>query len=243
MRPTPSACRKPARIRAATSQLLAAVLLVAIACGGTARAQSDAIYRVTYCEVAPGEHASATALLAATREAGQRAAGNLRFDLLRESGRPNRFVLVEAWQDQAALDGNDKAPGTTELRGKLEAIQAAPCDPRLLGAMRAWDAKSKSPLGTVYVVTHVDVTPPFADEAASLLGAMFDSTTKESGNLGYDVLRQANRKNHFTVIETWADMNAFDAHVMAAHTRDFRAKLSPMIGALYDERIYAMSAA
>jgi quinol monooxygenase YgiN len=218
------------------------VIMLSLAACGAARAQGDAVYRVTYCETALSEQASGARLLAAARDAGRHAAGNLRFDLLREAARPNRFVLVEVWQDQAALDGNDGTPSTTEFREKLKAVQAAPCDPRLLGALRAWDAKREDQPGTVHVVTHVDVTPQFADDAASLLDAMFDSTTKEDGNLGYDVLRQTNRKNHFTVVETWAGMKAFEAHVMGAHTREFRTKLSPMIGALYDERIYAMSA-
>ena len=35
-----------------------------------------------------------------------------------------------------------------------------------------------------------------------------------------------------------ADRKALNAHAMAAHTRAFREKLSPMAGALYDERFY-----
>ena len=47
-----------------------------------------------------------------------------------------------------------------------------------------------------------------------------------------------NRPNHFTVAEIWADQKTYDAHVMAGHTRQFRDKLGPMTGSLYDERIY-----
>jgi quinol monooxygenase YgiN len=52
------------------------------------------------------------------------------------------------------------------------------------------------------------------------------------------VQQQGNRPNHFTVVEIWADQKAYDAHVMAGHTRQFRDKLGPMSGALYDERLY-----
>src|SRR2546423_586136 len=44
--------------------------------------------------------------------------------------------------------------------------------------------------------------------------------------------------NHFTVIEIWASREAFDAHGMAPHVREFRDRLAPMSGALYDERLY-----
>lgn len=47
-----------------------------------------------------------------------------------------------------------------------------------------------------------------------------------------------NRANYFTVAEEWASKKALDAHSVAAHTRAFRERLSPMVGALYDERIY-----
>ena len=54
----------------------------------------------------------------------------------------------------------------------------------------------------------------------------------------YEITQQANRANHFTVIEMWADPKAYEAHVLASHTRQFRDKLGPMLGALYDERLY-----
>jgi quinol monooxygenase YgiN len=46
----------------------------------------------------------------------------------------------------------------------------------------------------------------------------------DSGNISYDAFEQANWRNHFTVIEAWANKSAFDAHAAAAHTRAFRKK-------------------
>lgn len=63
-------------------------------------------------------------------------------------------------------------------------------------------------------------------------------TSKDDGNIRYEVLQQANRVNHFTVVEEWTSRKMFDAHVIAAHTRAFRKQLLPMEGALYDERLY-----
>ena len=36
----------------------------------------------------------------------------------------------------------------------------------------------------------------------------------------------------------WRNRAAYNAHIAAASTRDFREKLGPMSGALYDERLY-----
>jgi quinol monooxygenase YgiN len=58
------------------------------------------------------------------------------------------------------------------------------------------------------------------------------------GNISYDAFEQANRGNHFTIIEVWANKVAFDAHAAAAGTRAFREKIAPLIGAPYDDRLY-----
>lgn len=90
----------------------------------------------------------------------------------------------------------------------------------------------------IYVLTHVDVVPASKDGCMAELKAMSVDTPKDAGNLRYTVLQQANRANHFAVFEVWANRNALDGHAEAAHTRAFREKLSPMAGALYDERFY-----
>ena len=41
-----------------------------------------------------------------------------------------------------------------------------------------------------------------------------------------------------TVVETWKDQKALDAHGVAARTKLFREKLTPLSGSLYDERLY-----
>jgi quinol monooxygenase YgiN len=220
------------------AKLVAALTLFAATSHGPARAQTGTIYLVSYFEIAPTEGATAASVLETYRDSGRKTTGNLRFDVLHEMGRPDRFAIIEAWQDRAALDDRKASPGTAEFRDTFKKIQVAPPDERLLGGLRVSPTKSEHRPGMIYVLTHVDVAPPFADNAATLLSAMFDDTIKENGNLGYEVLRQANRMNHFTVVEEWASMSALGDHVMAAHTREFREKLSPMIGALYDERLY-----
>ena len=44
--------------------------------------------------------------------------------------------------------------------------------------------------------------------------------------------------NRFQLIEVYRNQRAFDNHIGAAHTIQFRSDLQPFIGAPYDERLY-----
>ena len=100
-------------------------------------------------------------------------------------------------------------------------------------------AAKDAPRGAaVVVVTHVDVPPPFKDTTVPMLQQLAEASRKDAGNKRFEALQQANRPNHFTVVEAWADRKAYESHVLADHTRQFRDKLGPMSGALYDERLF-----
>jgi quinol monooxygenase YgiN len=58
------------------------------------------------------------------------------------------------------------------------------------------------------------------------------------GNLLFDVLQVDGHPNHFTLVQGWRDRKAFDASLTASSTREFRQKITPLEGALYDERLY-----
>jgi len=203
-----------------------------------AHAQDNAVYLATYVEVAPTAAAAGATLLKRYHEGSRKEGGNLRFDVLQESARPNRFVILEAWQDKPALDAHANAVGTAQFTDKLKDIAAAPSDQRVTRALYTERGKSAKNAGTVYVVTHVDVIPSGKDGAIAALKAISAEIAGDAGNVGYDVLQQFNHDNHFTVVEAWADRSALDAHAAALHTRKFRDQLAPLIGALYDERVY-----
>ncbi len=211
--------------------------LVAAANLQPACAQDTAIHLVTYVEIVPDAADSGTTLLKQYRDTGAKEGGNLHFDILREIGRPNRFVLVEMWRDKAALDAHAQAAGTLAFRDKLKVIAAAPYDERITGALYGGLGKSEFRGDAIYVVTHIDVVHAGVEECVTALKEMSADTARDPGNIGYEVLRQVNRPNHFTVIERWANRKALDAHATAPHTRAFRGKLAPLQGALYDERI------
>ena len=65
-----------------------------------------------------------------------------------------------------------------------------------------------------------------------------DASRRDEGNLQFDVLQHAMRANHFTIVETWQNQKALDAHAAAEHTRQYRDALQPISGSPLDERLY-----
>src|SRR5262249_32971704 len=159
-----------------------------------------------------------------------------RTEVVESSLRPGQFVLLTTWKDKAALDAHMAAAHTKEFRNKINAPRNSPADDRIHNGLSLGAADAAA--APVYVITHVDVPPPTKDECVTMLKKLAEDSRKDDGNVRYDVVQQTNRPNHFTVIAAWKSREAFDAYGMAAHTREFRDKLTPMSGALYDERIY-----
>ncbi len=213
-------------------------IVAATLVSSAAHAQNNAVYLATYVEVMPNAVAPGMALLKQYRDASAKEDGNLRAEALAEIERPTRFVVVEVWRNKAALEAHGQSAATSKFRDKLKPIADAPYDERINNALYVTQGKNESQSGALYVVTHVDVIPAGKDDCMAALKAMSVDTAADAGNISYEVLQQANRGNHFTVIEAWTNRKALDAHAMAAHTRAFREKISPVAGALYDERIY-----
>lgn len=216
--------------------LAAPILLATLGC--CAYAQSGAVYVATYVELMPNSLASGATLLKRYRQVSRRGDGNLRFDVLAEIARHNRFVIIEAWKDKTALDAHVQAAESVQFREKLKAIQDAPPDQRVTHALYLKQGANENRAGAIYVVTHIDVIPPGTDACIAALKTMSADIAEDPGNISYDALQQADHANHFTVVEEWTEWKAAEAHAMAAHTRAFREKLKPIAGALYDERFY-----
>ena len=212
---------------------------------GVAPAQAPApspvagpIYVVTYVEVMPTAAATGAAVLRAYRDAVRREGGNLRCEIVERIGQPNQFVVLVAWRDQKAFDANAARASTTEMGEKIAAIRNAPTDERVHVGLVTGPLDVRAPKEAVCVVTHVDVIPPRKDDGVVALSQLADDSRKNEGNLRFEVVQQANRPNHFTVVEIWSSARQMEAHSMAASTRRFRDSLAPITGALYDERMY-----
>jgi len=196
------------------------------------------IYSVTYVEVMPTAKADATALLKRYREATRKEDGNLRSETVSRMGQPHQFAILEVWKDQQAFEAHRKSEHTTQFLDKIQAIRNAPTDERVHIGISVGPLQAGPAGAAVYVVTHVDVIPPRKDDGLAAVKQLGEESRTDAGNVRFEVVQQTNRPNHFTVIEIWKDAKAVETHSMAEPTRQFRDKLGPMSGALYDERMY-----
>jgi quinol monooxygenase YgiN len=196
------------------------------------------IYSVIYLEVMPTSTADGRALLKRYREATRKEDGNLRCEVVQRIGQPYQFAILEVWKDQRAFEAHGKGANSREMRESIAAIRNAPTDERVHTGLSVGPIESSPMRGAIYVVTHVDVIPPRKDDGVAAVKQLGADSRTGDGNLRFEVVQQANRPNHFTVVEIWKDAKAVEAHSMAAPTRQFRDKLAPATGALYDERMY-----
>jgi quinol monooxygenase YgiN len=222
-------------------RLTALVLGIAMAASSgaiPADAADALLYTATYVEVVPPSASQAAQALQQYRQATGADPGALRMQVLQRTDRQSQFVILAAWKDQASLDAHGAGAAAKALRDALGPLLASPNDERVHTAL-SLGGGSAAPTGPpVYAVTHVDVIPPRKDDGLVLLKQLAEDSRRDAGSIGFDVLQQTSRPNHFTVIEAWMDRSALDAHIAAAHTRGFRERLAPMNGALYDERFY-----
>jgi len=224
-------------MRFSISLLLAMALTPML--GPAANAQDAPVYVVSYIEVAPTAGGTAAGLLRQLATNSRKDDGNMRFDILQRAAPSNPFAIVATWKDQKAYDAHLAAAHSKEFRDKIKPHLISAIDDRLHSGMEIAAAPAgKSDAGAVFAVTHVDVPPPKKDECISLLKALTGDSRKEPGAPRFEVFQQTSRPNHFSVVEIWKDQNAYDAHITAAHTKKFREQLTPMSGALYDERLY-----
>jgi quinol monooxygenase YgiN len=204
-----------------------------------AHAQDAPVYVVSYIEVAPTAGGAAAGLLRQLAANSRKDDGNMRFDIFERVAPSNQFAIVAIWKDQKAYDTHLAGAHSKEFRDKIKPHLISAIDDRLHSGMEIAAAPAgKSDGGAVFVVTHVDVPPPKKDECISLLKALAGDSRKEPGATRFEVFQQTSRPNHFSVVEIWKDQKTYDAHITAAHTKKFREQLTPMSGALYDERLY-----
>lgn len=192
---------------------------------------------VTYLEVAPVSTAAAAALIKQRVEGARKDDGNARAEAFQRIAPANQFVLVGIWRDLAAFEQSRDSPASKDILNRLGLHLLAGIDTRVHNALIGGPDTARGQ-GAVFAVTHIDVPPPNKDACIALVAAHVAASRKDAGCVRYEVFQQADRPNHFSAVSVWADRAAFDAHIAAPHARDFRTRLTPLSGALYDERLY-----
>ena len=222
------------------AQCVSAFLLVIVGGSGAgAQTAGDAIYGVTALDVAPGAASQGLALLKQYREGALKQAGNTGVILLQEADWPNRFVIYDAWKDQAAYDANETAAHSAELRAKLASMGGAPCDRRDYRVISVGPAQAAAGGDTVYMQLHLDVFPAGIEATLAAERAVAEAARKGDGNLRYDVVRSVKPPlSHTTVLAAWQNRKAFESYENSAYARQFRDAVGPLLGSPFDDRLY-----
>jgi len=218
---------------------LLALLLVTGAAPQLARAEVQQ-YVVAYIELTPGSEAAGERILDQLATVAF-TAGALRFDVDKEVQRSNFYVLIETWSNQATYTAFKSSSITQTLFTQLAPLQIAPVDERdgtLIQAGKATAAPAHG--GEIEVVTHIDVIPTFLDQAKPLILQFVADSANDPGVREFLLVSWDDITNHFQLIERYDTKRAFDLHVSAQHTVQFRTSLQPFIGAPYDERVYTV---
>jgi quinol monooxygenase YgiN len=199
---------------------------------------NESVYVVTYIEVAPSAGIETGNLLRRLALASRKETGNLRYDVLQQIDRHDQFAILETWSDAKAFEAHGGGAPMKRFRDELSPLRIAFYDQRRDTGIDVGPIPALAGKDAIIVITHVDVTGPFKDEAIAAMKKFADSSRREANSVSYEVWQQNNRLNHFTVTEVWKEQAALDAHTVAPGTREFREKLGPMLGALYDDRRY-----
>lgn len=224
-------------------RVLASLLIMSTSFAPAAQAaDTDTAYVVSYFETTPAVKDKAAGLLRQLARQSRKEAGNLRFEALQRVGQPDQFVVLEAWKDKDAQAAHAAADRTKQFRDKLQSLLRGPYDERPHTALEVGDVKS-APAGAVkktaiYAVTHVDIVPTQKETGIGLVKQLAEDGRRDKGNVRFEALTQSSRTNHMTVVEIWPDRGALEAHGTTAHKKQFREKVMPMSGSLYDERLY-----
>lgn len=100
-------------------------------------------------------------------------------------------------------------------------------------ALSVADARAQA---TFYTVSYVEAAPNATRQATALLKSYVAAGQKDDGNVSLELLKGIHRPAWFTVVGTWKDQKAFEAHLAAAHSKDMNEKIKALVAAPNDTR-------
>jgi quinol monooxygenase YgiN len=224
-------------------RLLSPFLFLAVlsSFGGRALAQSvPQQLVVTYVEFKTADTKAGAQTLEELAATAGASSGVVNFDVLQQIDRPNFFALFEVWTSAQAFEDFQGSSATHAILTELTHLLEAPLDERLANLLagtvppRSQHAQARQ----IFVITHVDSDPQFVGQIGPLLDTFVNDSQNDSGVQMFALLSQTPTPNHFQLVETFADLQAFNAHVSAQHTVEFRNSTTAFLGAPYDERLY-----
>jgi quinol monooxygenase YgiN len=103
-----------------------------------------------------------------------------------------------------------------------------------LSPLRAEDTKP------ALVLTYLELSPDAAVQSRDLLKTYAAAAQKAAGVVQFETFQRIGQRNHFAIVETWADAAAREAFVASPAAKEFRSKLDPLRIGPYDERQHAV---
>ena len=223
--------------------VVAAVMIMAslLAHGSTALAQDAAqpVYIITYVEVAPSSVGEARKLILGYVANAKKAPGIVQIEPLVRISDSNHFGLIELWKSSAEKQAFAATDPVVKYRAAMLPLQTAAYDERIHAAFSVGPAAPLSG-NQVVLMTHVDIVPTQVEPGTAKVKAFVEAGRGAPGNRRFDDLIQANRKNHFTVVEAWDSAADKSVWIATPVTRTFRQQLQAISGGLYDERAFKL---
>ena len=203
-------------------------------------AQQQQQFGVTYVEFKPADTNAGAQMLQKLAANAEASSGVVTFDVLQQIDRPNFFALFQVWTTAQGFSDFQNSPATQAILLQLSNVLEAPLDQRLGNLLAGTVSTGSQPATTnqIFVITHVDSDPQFVPQITPLLDTFVNDSRHDFGVQTFAQLSQIPTPNHFQLVESFADMQAFDAHVSAQHTVEFRNSTVGFLGAPYDERLY-----
>ena len=215
---------------------LALLLTCGVTPGGEIKAGSAAA--MTFIEVRVEARGHAGSVLRQANASHEYPASAGQVISLQEISRSERFVVLER-EPPDVLTARGR--GTRALIEGLTNDLIAPPDQRL---NREFDeiTTATSPRidarANFYVVTHVDIAPPDQSQIETALRKLAAAARQSDGNLGFEILQQIDRPNHFNLISGWIGESPFRTFTSSAAARQFRQTVGRLLGSPYDERLF-----
>ncbi len=231
---------------------LAPVALGLLGAGALPQAHADPARFITYIEVRSDAAPRAEAILREYARALRAGAVSSRVTVLQEIDRSERFVLLESAARAEALVALERQ--SQPLLQSLDPLLTAPPDRRAFRELSAGCAQRSARDGsaaaparrarphamprTLYVVTHLDIGGPMRPGPSDALALLAGAACRSPGNLRFQVWQQADRGNHFNLVEVWQRRSDVDTFAASAAARRFRNAVAPWLGSPYEERLY-----
>lgn len=89
---------------------------------------------------------------------------------------------------------------------------------------------------SVYMVRYIEVMPDAKKQVPPLLKQLAEASRKEAGATRFEVLQRNSPSSQFVILEVWKDQQALDAHLAAAHVKQFLDQVQPLLIAPIDDR-------